>query len=476
VIALASGAYDEAVRLRAGVTLWGACVAQTSVEPTALDDLAGAITVTGRGASVRNLRISGERAGVWVDAQSVTLDDVEISSASRFGILVAFGGELTGDHVLVRGTRPRDGRLGVGIYVSDAGHATLAHAAIEQSTELGVLATGDGSVLRLTSSSVVDTRAQTGGSFGRGVFARAGGRVELDTAVVESSREDGLLAEGAGSSMDLASVLVRDTRARERDGVAGRALEVTQGATVDARGLVAIGNRELTLFVHDDGSELVLTDAVVHATLPGADGHDGDGLLVEGGAHASLERAVVSESASVGLLVRGAGSTLTMSDVRVQDGLGDTVDGASGHALEVSGGASVDGTRIAFERCRQSGVLAFDAGTRVLLSELAVRDTLARLCATGACADAAGGVGVAAVRGATVRLERFAVVRAAASAAQLVGDAMLELVTGELAESPIGLNVQAPDADIRALTAAVTFRDNVRNLDTATLPVPDPAL
>lgn len=64
IVALSKGTFDEAVRLRNGITLWGACVAETAVACSTPSSETGTVTVGGRNTVVRNLQIRGDRKSV----------------------------------------------------------------------------------------------------------------------------------------------------------------------------------------------------------------------------------------------------------------------------------------------------------------------------------------------------------------------------------------------------------------------------
>ena len=47
------------------------------------------------------------------------------------------------------------------------------------------------------------------------------------------------------------------------------------------------------------------------------------------------------------------------------------------------------------------------------------------------------------------------------------------MYSGEVAENEIGACIQIPNYDVRRLREQVRFRDNARNVEATTLPVPD---
>jgi hypothetical protein len=75
IIAVGKGAYDEAVRVAGGVTLWGACVAETVVASSVPSASAGSISAAGVDGVVRNLRVGAR----FPEGGTMDLRDGEIS-------------------------------------------------------------------------------------------------------------------------------------------------------------------------------------------------------------------------------------------------------------------------------------------------------------------------------------------------------------------------------------------------------------
>jgi hypothetical protein len=476
VIALAKGTFEEAVALRRGVTLWGACVAETLVAASLPDPYAGTITIAGDDAIVRNLRVSGERAGVWADSTSATLEGVVVDGAENMALVVAYGASVAGTDLALRETRSHDGRAGIGIVVTEGGSLELSRAVIERNHEIGVAA-GSGSTLRLADVAILDTRAQDlSGRFGRGLHVYEGGVAELERAVIEGNLEGGAIVMGAGTSLRVTDAVVRDTGSRDADGTFGRGLDVGSGASVELTRVLFERNRDVAVFAHEPETIVTLTDVVVRHTLGQAyDDTRGLGLLVEVQAEVQAERVDLEDNQDTGILVRGAATTLWAADVAVRDTRGDPEYRDRGVGLEANSGAVVDLTRARFERNRSAAVIAFDADTTMLLTEIAIIDTLFRDCAVDVCADASGGLGVVAMGRAAIDLRRFVVATSALCGVQVADDGSLDLHEGEIRGNPIGANVQVPDYDFGRLSDGVVYHDNLLNLDATEIPVPTPS-
>ena len=117
-----------------------------------------------------------------------------------------------------------------------------------------------------------------------------------------------------------------------------------------------------------------------------------------------------------------------------------------------------------------------------------MRDTLVRGCATGSCAEFAAGMGLLALGGGDLDARRFLVTGAAQCGVQVAHGAdetgtryvhggTMDLHDGEVSFNGMcGANVQSDGFDLTRLADDVYYHDNPRDLDTRTLPVPDPHL
>jgi len=469
VVALAKGSYDGLVSLPAGVHIVGACAAETFLTTDRPHDFEGVVTVEGAGAALSRVTVSGARAGIWVDTHSVTLEDVVIAGATGFGVVAAFGGQVEGARLVVRGTEPRDGRFGVGLYASDGGAIDLEGVALLDNVELGAAATDAGSSLTLSRAWISRTRPDARGRFGRGVTAQGGSMVTLIESVVTDNAEDGILA-AMGGVVHAEGVVVRGTTMAVGS---GRGIEVLRGSSATLSRVLVEGANELGVAVAHEGTSVEATDLVVRTTQAAPDGTSGTSILVDEGAAATLGRVVLEDNRSTGLLVRGAETRAEVSDLSVLRTQSIQWDGSRGVGIEANGGAIVVGERVELSDNRQSGVIAFDAGTRIELSDVRISDTEEQACAVDLCADFGGGVGAVVVRGAQVELSRFLIERSALAGAQLV-DASLSLADGEVRDNPIGINLQETDRTLDDVTEGVRFVDNERNFDSVMIWVPAP--
>jgi len=150
VVALGKGIYDEAVELRRGVTLWGACVAETTLTCSVPATDEGTVTAPLADGAVRRVRITGQRPGLRIvgGSASIRLEGVLISEPVGFGLAVAFGGRATLVDVVVRDTAAFPGiGGGRGLGIEMGGQVEITRAIFERSAQANVAVSGETSTL-----------------------------------------------------------------------------------------------------------------------------------------------------------------------------------------------------------------------------------------------------------------------------------------------------------------------------------------
>lgn len=420
VVALGRGAYDEPVTLRASVTLWGACVARTTVRSTAMADSAGVIEAEGDDGAVRNLRIGVSlRSGVRVVGHRITLEDVVVERTMHAGVVALVGSQIDARSLVVRDTLPSAvGELAMGLDVEAGASVNVTRGAFERNLGIGVLADGSRAALHLEDVAIDDTQSRAGGDLGRGLYVRNGAHAEALRIAVERSREVGVYAANSGTTASLVDAVVRDTRTRASDGAAGHGLDV--------------------LF----------------------------------GAEASVRRATLERNHAVGVLMHGADTHARFEDVVIRDTLGRELDGLGGMAFQVDVGAMAELVRGRIERGVTVGFSVF--GAMASLEDVEVVDTSALGCAATTCVGRAFGVGIGAYGGSAIVAHRFRVLRATLCGIQLAGESQMDLHQGNVSGCEIGACVQVDGYDLARLSDGVSYTDNARGLETTMLPVPTP--
>lgn len=156
----------------------------------------------------------GRGVGVEVGA-TATLDRVWIAEARETGLSVLDGGDATVRDAVVARTlgEAATGTFGRGVSVARGSHAVIERLLVAESREAALLVGGVGSRVEATDvvMRAVEPRASTG-DFGGGAWVQDGAALGLGRARVEQTYLVGILAI-TGASVELSSVVVRDTRA-----------------------------------------------------------------------------------------------------------------------------------------------------------------------------------------------------------------------------------------------------------------------
>jgi hypothetical protein len=369
IVALGPGTYTSAGPLPAQVTLWGACVTQTTVTSDAGTPV---IASSGPGVEVHNLRITGEGIGLYASGAQAALhaQDVVVDGARGVGWSAENGASATGDNVVIRNTRAlADGTEGDGIQALTGGHVDAGHVFIESCSEFGVAAMGAGSTMALSDVAIHNTHARSDGVAGYGAAVDTTGTLSLTRAVVENSHDTGVLALGNGT-ITLSDTVVRGTLFGSGGGGGYGVLSIS--STVNAQ-RVLIERNPIDAKVRDSGGKLNLTDAVVRLTAPTASSNYGDGIVVVTGAALVLERVLLDQNNVAGLALGSAGSKVTATDV-VSSGTYPTTTGMGGWGIAVLQGGSLDATRVRLENNTWVG-MSTAASTVVTATDLAIVGT-----------------------------------------------------------------------------------------------------
>ncbi|MGF1464774.1 MAG: right-handed parallel beta-helix repeat-containing protein [Sandaracinaceae bacterium] len=389
----------------------------------------------------------------------------------RYGVFVYGEGTEAGvEDLVVRDTLPEEGsgRLGRGIEVESGARLNLLRALLSGNHDAGaILATG--AEAELEDLVVRDTRPLTDGSGGWGFGAQFGVRVAVRRAVVERNHDAGMLIGGDGTSAVLEDLVVRETRARSRDGEGGRGLNVQFDARVELRRGLFEGNRDAGVIVVGAYVHAVLEDIAVRGTLPRrSDGAFGRGLGVQDGAVGELRRALLEGNHETGVLVSGEGALAMVDDVVVRDTLATDVSG--GRGLSVQRGARMELRRGLVESNREIGVLAAE---RSILDaeEVVVRLTQGPTCAPE-CTDQPPGVSLASVLGASAEVRRFELASGEVCGVQIASGGRARLSDGVVRDHPIAVCLQ-DDFPLELLREDVAYVNNEVLVDSRSFAIPD---
>jgi hypothetical protein len=490
IVAVSKGTFDEAIVLPTGLTLWGACVAETLVASSVPAEDGGTVEVRGMDVAVQNVRLGGRRPAVWMTAPgSLALRDVVVADAQFAAIVVAVG-RATLDRVLVRDTRRSDtGSEGRGLTVRGGAVVTGRKVRFERNADAGVLVAGtaesgpstltleDAAVLQMSDVHVGDgmsnglevtdggvaivRRTVLGQNSGRAVsvgnsdtpctlsledvlvrntlcIATSRGRgyglgvgrqgnVHAVRSVFEGNHEIAVLAE-EDAQLHLTDIVIRDTRARPSNRNAGFGIVVEDRAVLAAARLTLERNRVSGISIEGPEAVAALADVLVRGTFSEeSTGEAGFGLAVLRGAEVELHRALLEDNRTAAILVALDGASLTATDVVIRRTLSRESDGRRGSGLIVQSAASADIGRALFDGNREVAVSVAGIAASVALTNGVVRNTTV--------SDAAGlfGHGVGVYAGATLVLRNFTATHNALCGIQLAFGK--DPATGDPAES-----------------------------------------
>ncbi len=445
VVAIATGSYDGRVNITAPRQLWGACAEGVVLTRAGGTSGTAIVSVTSAGVvELRELQLRSDRNHL-LQAQG---SEVTVRAAVFDGTgVIQSGGRVVLDQVAMRGFG--DSTFAV-LNMHGGASTELSRASITSPSAGAVSITGTNSI-RLTDVVVRDTRAigiQLGGT-----------EATLERVVVEGTVEGGILLDSDTST--LTDVVVR--RIAHGDEIA---VGLFSSGPVTMQRIWIEDAADIGLSTSYSGGEIRDVVVVGPDTVGGAKGR---GIELAAGAQLVAERAAVLHTADLGILVDGAMTTATLSDL-VVDEVGPAAEGNFGRCLHTQRSAQVSVSRARFGRCREAAVTASYDGS-VTLRDVRIEDTLPVPCELG-CESPRAGIGLVPLDGGHLDAERFVITDSALAGVQIVPGGEVDLRDGTIEMNPVGVNVQAEGYDISRVMQQVLFRDNGVNLDSTELPVP----
>lgn len=396
VIALARGLFDETVRLDRDVTLWGACTGATEVT---------AVEVTAGRAELRNLRVGGFGTGVTIESAGASLhmEDVVVHRAGGGGVVVDAPAEVTGQRVVIRETQSGSW-FGRGLVARGGARVQLDVVELYANQDSAVIAAGEGTEVLMTSATIRDTQPSSGSrQYGIGVLVASGARVELTGAALERNRDRALWVSDPASTLVVSDTLLRDTRPQALDDTDGMGAQAQAGGSLVLSRVTVHGASTIGVYVSEEGASAELTDVIVtDVESQRSDGVGGRGVNVQVGATLSMERVLVHETREQGVFVGDASATL--ADVVISETKSQAADGLLGTALTLNVGATATAERLHVTRSRQ-GAIAAGMGSTLTLTDVMVEDTL------GQEANGQDGIGLVAQSGSRVEASRLRIER-----------------------------------------------------------------
>ncbi len=212
-------------------------------------------------------------------------------------------------------------------------------------------------------------------TLGRGVEVQNGARLVAEGLVVERASEVGVVISGAGTTIEATDLVVQQTLPRATDRAFGRGLVVNAGATAQLQGALLRDNTEVGVSLSGEGATLDADRLVVLRTLANPRSLLGRGLELKGGAQADLRDTLVRGNHELGLYVSDSGSRLVASRLQVDETRLATDTSSSGGGLRLQSGASATLEQALFRDNIAFGIEVVGAGTTLRLDRLTVADS-----------------------------------------------------------------------------------------------------
>jgi hypothetical protein len=290
---------------------------------------------------------------------------------------------------------------------------------------------------------------------------------DLRRLVIEDAPAEPLMvADASANATDLRVV----GAARDFE-VESSAVALTgMGSLVLDRSVIVRG-RENGLGASGLGARLTARDLVVADTLTNPSGRFGYGVASGLGVGLELERVLVHEATSIGVVIDGVDTQGTVDDLWV-NATRPAQSGFFGRGVQVQNAARLTIARARLHGNHEASLVAAGVGASGTATDVEVVATQDRGCAAFGCPSA--GIAAGGYDRGALFLERFRVAGSHLVGVQVAQDGEVDLRDGLVEDNPIGANVQVPGFDVSRLQERVLYRENGVNLDTEALPVPEP--
>lgn len=422
IVALSKGDFTTRTRVGPGVTVWGACVAQTSVRAASDSPLVAVFESTSPGVVVRNLRVTGPRVGLaaGLSSASVLLENVVLERAVGQGLSAQRGAKIALASVVVRDTQPSaDGTFGAAVGADSGGQISGQRIVIDGAFRFGVFALEAATSIALQDLVVTRVRGQVSDrGFGYGFRVEAA-TLRLERAVIEDVQGNGVFC-GLGATCDLIDTSVTGVIPSGADPTICAGVRIAS-ARLRANRLVVQDTPGWGVLVGGTEADVALTDTLVQripaleggatglATLEGAkvvgtrlaiQDIDGPGVSVAGmsafdatdltvskayrsgqpsfgmsvieSSSAVLERAKFDQTNGPGVIVGGTGVRFSAKDLQVSNQVNEAVD--QGGGVVALAGASVAMTRTRISGVSSTGLYAAQMDTFVTAEDLTIEE------------------------------------------------------------------------------------------------------
>ena len=393
--------------------------------------------------------------GVWSNTGSmVLLADTAVENNRNAGVMAISNSTVQVTGVVVRSTQPDAAGRGDGLWSTGGATITGQRVRFEHNANTAFGVNEAGSVLNLTDVIVRDSI---------GIGAHLSGQLTIERALLQDSNNIYVLGKGTRAKLT-------DVRVRNDSGIQlGPGLVIGREADCEANRVHIEHTAGPTVVVSQ--ASLRASDLAIHETLTDSAQTGGWGIALVSGATATLERVLVANAFTAGVLISAPMTSLTVSDLDISDVLPPPLEGGLYGNGMVIADATVSGSRIRIRRTTDVAVLVDSTSAqRVGFRSLSIRDThftcMGRLECKGRLAT-----GLSVVGASQVQVNGFSISYGGIGI-EVAESAGLDLRDGDISHHQVGANVITPGYDVERLSQGVTYRDNTTQLTSLDVPLP----
>lgn len=373
-IALAAGTWDEAIALtteHVGLAVRGRCSALVTLDASGAE---GAVVSVVGARRAQDFAISGmtltggTTAGIDVTSATFAASDVVVTKNAGYSVLFS-GARATLDHVTISdGVGGKSKDSGLGLLAVGGAEVVGNQVTVTRAVTGGVIAENPHTTIELTDSIVQDTVEGKSTGYGNGIGVDSGGSVSLDQSVVRRNINASVVAQDAGSTVNLTDTQLLDTRMTSREG-GGFGLLLGPGVEVTMTNVDIVGTHSAGLF--SSGADVTMASVRLIDAMTAKD-ENGIGISAESGGEI-VGTDVTIDGAFRSALALGAGSTINLSDCAIRNVRADN-EPVSGAGANLSEGGTLMLTNCSISDVRNAGVVAFGVDARVVLDGVRITD------------------------------------------------------------------------------------------------------
>lgn len=410
VVALGKGVFDEAITVKAGVTLWGACVAETVVRTSTPASARASIIAAGDGGEVRNLRITGALEGIYI-APNTSMHVESVAIDGTRGVAgISVQGRSTIRELAVRNTQPlSDGNFGRGLNIIRGANADVQRAVFERNHDVGVFV-GEASAATMSELAISETSRRAGDSSkGRALVVRDGSELHLFNAAIEENYDAGIAVYEANTKLIMEDVVVRNTRSSMGGIMSGMGLVVFSAARVEGARVRLWSNTDSGLLATEPETYARLSQLLITDTI-GASDELGQGITAQLNARVEISKGLLARNRAESVRVH-TGASIDLREVTIRETKSRTHGLIGGRGIDARERAKVTGDVLLLDQNRETGIFAGAAGTEVVLNNLTVRDMLSQELdrGFGVCLSVTGGAQVQVANALFERCKKYAI-------------------------------------------------------------------